>query len=60
MKLKNKYSSFLLDCRRLVKRHEEGATVKTFFKPRPNGGDFANEVTRAEVMFAYLSSVNVG
>ena len=23
-------------------------------------GDFANEVTRAEVMFAYLSSVNVG
>ena len=42
-----------------LKRHEEGATVKTFFKPRPNGGDFANEVTRAEVMFAYLSSVNV-
>ena len=43
-----------------LKRHEEGATVKTFFKPWPNGGDFANEVTRAEVMFAYLSSVNVG
>ena len=37
-----------------LKRHEEGATVNTFFKPQPNGGDFANEVSRAEVMFSYF------
>ena len=33
-----------------------GATVKACFKPQPNGGDSANELTRAEVMFAYYNA----
>ena len=37
-----------------VKHHEKGATVDGFFKPQPNGGDSANEVTSAEVLFAYF------
>ncbi|KAI0231647.1 hypothetical protein LSAT2_017998, partial [Lamellibrachia satsuma] len=37
-----------------LKQHEEGATVRAFFKPQANCSDAANEVTQAEVMFAYF------
>ena len=37
-----------------LKKHEEGATVRAFFKPQANCSDAANEVTQTEVMFAYF------
>ena len=37
-----------------LKKHEERTTVRAFFKPQANCSDAANDVTRAEVMFAYF------
>ena len=49
----NEYIKSNLHKANLIK-HEEVATVIAFFKPQTNCSDAANEVTRAEVMFAYF------
>ena len=33
-----------------LKKHEEGATMRVFFKPQVNCSDAANKVTRTEVI----------
>ena len=37
-----------------LKKHVEGANVRAFFKLQANCSNATNEVTRAEVMFAYF------